>query len=264
MTGRPLSGRATHKQSQQAVSAVPVGIPDAYQRKEVIGRAADRITAIYALCEPDHTPRYVGKTVRYLHERHKQHIYEAQKRRRLPVHRWLSKRIAEEKHLVIKLLEYVPAGENWAARETAWINQLRGEGFDLLNLTQGGEGLPGLTFTPEHREKIARGLRTGSHFECETCGANFWRKKREIALGNNRFCSRPCYAASRKGIARPLPAIAIERGVKSAAAAKRARPDCKRGHPLSGDNLFRTSNGSRGCKECRKIHKSTYRSKARG
>lgn len=57
---------------------------------------------------------------------------------------------------------------------------------------------------------------------------------------------------------------AITRGVAAAAAARRARTKCKRGHPLSGDNLFLTTAGGRGCKECRKIHKATYRSKAHG
>ena len=33
---------------------------------------------------------------------------------------------------------------------------------------------------------------------------------------------------------------------------------------LPGGNLFITSQGSRGCKECRKIHKRTYMEKARG
>ena len=46
-----------------------------------------------------------------------------------------------------------------------------------------------------------------------------------------------------------------------AAAEKLARTHCKRGHPLSGDNLFRTSAGARGCKACRKIHKAAYRAR---
>ena len=39
---------------------------------------------------------------------------------------------------------------------------------------------------------------------------------------------------------------------------------CKRGHPLSGDNLFRTTAGSRGCKQCRRLHKLTYRARQNG
>jgi hypothetical protein len=53
--------------------------------------------------------------------------------------------------------------------------------------------------------------------------------------------------------------------IRAAKAAKRkAQTTCKRGHILSGDNLFMTSNGGRGCKECRKLHKATYRSRLNG
>ena len=46
-------------------------------RKEIIG-AATLTTAIYALVEwGSEMPRYVGKTVQYLHERHKAHIRDA-------------------------------------------------------------------------------------------------------------------------------------------------------------------------------------------
>ena len=47
-------------------------------------------------------------------------------------------------------------------------------------------------------------------------------------------------------------------GVIAAAKRKHEQQTCKRGHDLSGDNLFMTSQGKRGCKSCRKIHKQTY------
>jgi 5-methylcytosine-specific restriction endonuclease McrA len=52
-------------------------------------------------------------------------------------------------------------------------------------------------------------------------------------------------------------------GVARIAAAKKRseQTHCKRGHQLSGDNLFITSLGARGCRECRKIHKHAYISK---
>jgi len=231
-------------------------------REEVIGRADNRITAIYALCEPDHTPRYVGKTVRYLHERHKQHIWDAQKRMRLPVHRWIAKRIGQEARLVIKLIEYVSPGADWAAREKYWIKSYREAGHDLLNLTDGGEGLAGFVHTTERNELIASKLRTGAWFNCETCTTKFWRKQNQITKGNCRFCSKACYAASLKGISRPVPALATERGVKAAAEKRRAQTDCKRGHALSGDNLYINPRGVRICKQCRRIHKA--KAKANG
>lgn len=133
-------------------------------RVEHIGDAT-RTTAIYALCEfPNWEPRYVGKTVQYLHERHKSHIRDAKRGSRLPVHYWLRKQIAADV-LAIKLLEYVPPGADWAARESAWIAKLKADGHRLLNLTVGGEGLPGHKFSAEHRQKIAAALRTGANCE---------------------------------------------------------------------------------------------------
>ena len=233
-------------------------------RVEIIGDATPRLTAIYALCDPDNSPRYVGKTVRYLHERHKAHIGTAKRNPRLPVHRWIRKRMDAGQPLVIWLLEYVAADADWAARERYWITHFRERGDDLLNLTDGGEGIAGHKLSQAHKDKIAVGLRTGANFSCETCGANFWRKRKDIAKGDCRFCSRPCYAASLKGVSRPVPALCITRGVAAAAVARRARTHCKRGHLLSGENLFITSDGGRGCKQCRVLHKLAYRERQRG
>jgi len=33
---------------------------------------------------------------------------------------------------------------------------------------------------------------------------------------------------------------------------------CKNGHPLSGDNLYQSGRGDRGCRECRKISQRRY------
>lgn len=220
-------------------------------RVETIGRA----TLIYALDDESGRTRYIGKTVRSLKDRFAQHK-RAARTSNLPVGRWLRRHPCA----TIRLIEEVRAGGNWAARERFWIE--RGE--NLLNLTLGGEGLPGHVFSQEHKDRIAAKLRTGKECSCETCGKAFWRKKREIAKGNCRFCSRSCYSASLKGVSRHVSAIATERGIVAAANARRARTSCKRGHPLSGDNLFITSQGSRGCKQCRKIHKATYRGKAHG
>lgn len=167
-------------------------------RREVIGNAT-RVTAIYALVEwDDESPRYVGKTVQYLHERHKAHIRDAKRGGRRPVHYWLRKRIAEGR-VAIKLLEYVDPRSDWAQRERYWIAKLRSEGCNLLNLTDGGEGLAGHQFTPEHRAKIAKALRTGKAFACMKCGSPFWRKANEIKRGHNKFCCRACANAFNRG-----------------------------------------------------------------
>lgn len=216
-----------------------------------IGRA----TLIYALQDAQGRTRYIGKTIRTLSERLAQHRRAAHKSK-LPIGRWLRK----NPNASIILVERVEVGGDWAARERFWIQR----GSDLLNLTLGGEGLAGHKFSSDHKRKISDALKTGAEFACEQCSATFWRKRRDINKGNCRFCSRECYAASIKGISRPVPLLCMERGVEAAAQARRGRTNCKRGHPLSGDNLFITSAGSRGCKECRKIHKRTYRSKSNG
>lgn len=220
-------------------------------RKEIIGKAAN----IYALCDESGVVRYVGKTVQSIDQRLAQHRSAARKNR-LPVGRWLRK----HPNATVQLLEVVPPGGDWAAREKAWIRRHE----NLLNLTEGGEGLAGHSFSAEHRLKISAALKTGAEFNCEVCNTRFWRKRRDIRMGNCRFCSRECYAQSQAGVPKSVPRVCVERGVAAAAAAKRAMTHCKRGHALSGGNLFITSQGSRGCKECRKIHKRTYMEKARG
>jgi hypothetical protein len=165
-----------------------------------IERIGDATTAIYALCEyPSWRPRYVGKTIQFLHERHKAHIRRAKAGQKLPVHYWIRKQIANGKRLAIQLLEYVPPGGDWAAREAEWINKLRCDGADLLNLTAGGEGLAGHKFTDEHRARIASSLRSGDIFACLRCGSKFYRKRNEIARGHNKFCSRGCANEANKG-----------------------------------------------------------------
>jgi hypothetical protein len=223
-----------------------------------------RTVAIYALCEADTwEPRYIGKTVQYLHERHKAHISAAKAGRDLPVHRWIRKQLKDGKPLAIDLIEYVTPDGNWTEREQHWISVHRRNGR-LLNLTKGGEGLPGLVFSQEHRQKIADALRSGETFGCRMCGTSFYRKQKDIKRGDNKFCSRKCYQTSLRGVSKPVSDMCKVAGIAAAAAKRKAQTTCKRGHPLSGANLFMTSNGGRGCKECRKLHKAAYRSRLNG
>ena len=235
-------------------------------REEIIGdcrKRTDGSTAIYALCEEDGSPRYVGKTDYYLHVRHKAHI-RAAARPRLPVHRWLRKRVAGGHRAVIRLLEYVPAGADWAAAERRWIAAYRSQGCDLLNLTDGGEGQAGLPKSEAARAAISKALKTGATFACETCGAEFWRKRNEIERGNCRFCSRACYSSSLKGVSRPVPAICTEHGVRAAAAAKLARSACRNGHGWTQETTRKNTRGARVCRVCEREAKRRYRERNRG
>lgn len=152
-------------------------------------------TQIYALCDPRNSePRYIGKTVQPLIDRLLAHKRTALRKPRLPVHWWIKKVEGINLHgAYIKLLERVPSEEEWQPRERWWIEDGRRRGWRLLNLTEGGEGLHGHRFGDEHRRKIAASLSKGSHFNCENCGAEFWRKPSAIKAGDCRFCSRGGY-----------------------------------------------------------------------
>lgn len=170
-------------------------------RIEHIGDAA-QITSIYALCDyPSWRVRYIGKTVKYIHERHKAHIRSAQRGSDLPVHRWIRKKLQAREWLAIKLIEYVNPNDDWAVREQYWISHYRSHTGDILNLTTGGEGLPGHLFSFAHRQKIASALRCGANFRCERCGSEFYRKPSAIKRGQARFCSRICSNSRHRKVA---------------------------------------------------------------
>lgn len=167
-------------------------------RVEHIGDATPCVR-IYALCEYPDIPRYVGKTVQFIGNRHKAHIRAAKRGSNLPVHRWLRRQIAENAWLTIKLLEFVDGDADWASREAHWIGHFRSSGANLLNLTSGGEGLPGHRFSAAHKMAIASALKRGATFNCEVCDKSFWRKPKDIRKGHNKFCSRRCSNARHKG-----------------------------------------------------------------
>lgn len=160
--------------------------------KVVIGNA----THIYALAGPDMVPRYVGKTSQSLRARLVEHKRIAKQRARLPVHYWVRKQPRWEPSIV--WIETVPAGEDWASRERYWIRELKAQGFDLLNLTDGGEGLCGHNFSADHRERISSSLKRGAFVPCASCGISVWRKPSAIRSARS-FCTRLCSNNFNKG-----------------------------------------------------------------
>jgi len=133
-----------------------------------------------------------------MHQRHKAHIRDAKRGAKRPVNRWMRKQIKNGNRLAIKLLETVPAGASWADRERWWIRKYRNEASGLLNVTDGGEGLPGHKFTNEHAAKIGDALRKGKNHPCDKCGSMFHRKPNQ-ATSKHLFCSKICYQAWQKG-----------------------------------------------------------------
>lgn len=223
---------------------------------EHIGNA----TSIYCLCHPrTKEVRYIGKTIRPLMDRLKQHICQA-KLARLPIHRWIVKVINScGEAPTIKLIETVDKGKNWQARESFWIAYYKGLGHKMLNLTSGGKGLCGLKLSEEHKRKIALAHFKGEEFNCINCKNPFVRKQSEILRGENKFCSRACYQKWQKG--RTKNASFSRSAIEKAAALKKARTHCINGHEFSPENTKVNRLGARVCRACERISKAKYRAK---
>lgn len=168
-------------------------------RKEVIGGCTQKVTfqgfpnrvQIYAIVGVETV--YIGSTSMPIKTRVRSHILDAQKGSDLPIHKWIR---AQDYVFTVRLLEEVHTSER-AAAERRHIAECP---HRLLNLTDGGPGMSGHKFAgSDHARGIAAALRTGAHFSCEVCGEEFWRKRRDIAKGDCRFCSRACYHAWQRG-----------------------------------------------------------------
>jgi hypothetical protein len=110
---------------------------------------------IYALCESDgETVRYVGKTVD-LYKRYNQHMRSAKSAKRTRKSNWIKHVLGEGAQPIMRELECVPPSGDWEARERYWIAYYRELGFDLTNLTDGGEGTSGMPKSEEWRRKAS-------------------------------------------------------------------------------------------------------------
>lgn len=222
---------------------------------------------IYALCDPrTGAIRYIGKSWQPS-RRLIYHVYHARRgTRHLPVHRWIWQILKRGLRPTLLEIESVLPGADWASRERHWIENYRAVGAKLLNLTDGGEGLTGYLFAGTlHARRIAAKMRRGANLLCDECSKRFYQKLKEINKSRSgaHFCSRACYLTWQVGRTKKISADFTAKGVAAAAAVRHAQTHCKRGHPLSGENLFINSNGARGCKECRKLHSLKHRSAKR-
>lgn len=108
---------------------------------------------IYALADPDEKqPRYIGVTTRNLPKRFAEHLHRIAKE---DTHkgRWLRALAKDGKTPDLVVLE--EGVMDWRERERYWIKTLRSEGAPLTNLTEGGEGTPGLRKTALTRMRLS-------------------------------------------------------------------------------------------------------------
>lgn len=225
-----------------------------------------RDVRIYVLIEIDtNAIRYVGKTVLGVERRRIQHQQFARYTTRCTrLANWLRALERDGRSFRIVEVETVPHNGNWIAAERAWITRLRAAGCRLVNSTDGGEGLPGHVFSAEHRRNISAALYSQVTRWCKQCGQLFDAKPSDVSKGNGCFCSKPCYQKWQRGKPKKVVDESYGRaGRESAAAKRRAQVTCKRGHLLTGANVYVNNRGSRVCKECRRLHKEAYRAKGK-
>ena len=115
----------------------------------------NREVHIYTLKHPDTLEvRYVGKTVRSLSRRLGNHIANAKgNKHNRHLSNWILNILKENKKPIIELLETCQS-DIWQEREQYWIKYYKELGFDLKNMTNGGDGNTGLKMTDASKEKI--------------------------------------------------------------------------------------------------------------
>lgn len=101
-------------------------------------------------------PFYCGKTISEIEIRLRHHRAVARKHPNRPVSTWIN---ACGENIRIELMEIVAPGKDWCQRERHWIGTLRFSFPGGANVTNGGEGTPGLVQSKEHRAKISAALK---------------------------------------------------------------------------------------------------------
>ena len=110
-------------------------------------------TYIYALIDPitQHV-RYVGKT-KYPNRRYNAHINDSNKSHKT---NWIkSLGSLKPEFLILDVCDEL----SWVQLEQYWISQFKTWGFNLTNMTEGGEGNTYVSLPESHRKNISKGLK---------------------------------------------------------------------------------------------------------
>lgn len=139
-----------------------------------LGNEAGKPVTVYGLSSSqDGVIRYIGQTTQSVAKRLDSHLHPTADGKKRRVWKWLQSVMRNDFLVILTVIE-----ENavWNESEIRVIAQYRQNGFDLVNLTDGGDGCMGRVWTeeqriaaglvhkgktksPEHREKIAASLR---------------------------------------------------------------------------------------------------------
>lgn len=116
-----------------------------------------KIYKIYTLEHPlTKEIRYVGFTSRPLNKRLGEHCCTGKSSKNTHIANWCKSLVYQGFRPVITLLDQTDNKARWAELEKYWVSQFKTWGFDLTNLTEGGEGVPGHKPTRKAKEKFSK------------------------------------------------------------------------------------------------------------
>lgn len=120
-----------------------------------IPKNRERETVIYTLANPiTGEIRYIGKTVKTLSQRLTDHIYSVKRESNYRTN-WIKSILKIGYEPLIEPLDTC-FWDKSQELETYWIFQFKAWGFNLVNLTNGGEGNLGLSMSDKHKEKLMK------------------------------------------------------------------------------------------------------------
>jgi len=108
---------------------------------------------IYFLSDINGEIRYIGKTKQYLKQRLYAHIVECKTNRKSHKISWIKSLLKNGNKPIINIIDEVPE-EEWEFWEQYWISQFKCWGFNLTNLTFGGQGGTGYKHTNKSKQKM--------------------------------------------------------------------------------------------------------------
>ena len=112
-------------------------------------------TNIYVLLDPrNNNIKYLGKTTKTLEKRLSGHMTDKTINRKSS---WIKSLKSQNLKPIIKLIDMVE--DDWEFWEEYWISNIKMLGIELLNHTNGGEGMYGYIPTQETREKLSKAFK---------------------------------------------------------------------------------------------------------
>ena len=113
--------------------------------------------SVYVLVDPIGEIRYVGVTNKPRkrfngHLSDRAHTHKA---------RWIRRLAAAGQKPIMRVIQEIPASQ-WVPAERYWVNHFRGLGCPLTNSTDGGDGVVGLRWSDEQRQRASQTHKTSA------------------------------------------------------------------------------------------------------